>query len=543
MSEQIGTESISQPKNRRRLSIAIIARNAAEALAETLVSVRNLADEIVVLDTGSTDETPMIAERLGAKLYRRAWDDSFAAARNACLTHVSGDWVLWMDAGERLDNDEGRLLREFVDEHADLATGYLLRVALPGREACISGEQIAHVRLHPNRPGLIFHGRVRESQSRSLFAFGMKLEHLPLTLHRSARDHVQENKLAKAERNLRLADLQIAEHGPTADMLNCQGEACQTLGQNETALGHYQKAKEAAEPASAEMLESYYGLLTCLERIPAKVTQSADGATLPSQNRSAQISLCMEALETFSLDAQLLCALGGYLHSLGQRELAARSYEIAFRHGQVEPEIWHIRDIREVAAVCRSAHWQLAGNDEAALSLLGEAWATYPESMRIGRQVVDLHVKHGRRDEALLAVSKLPFALPGKETWRTAVQGACAAVAADWTLAKTFLETAYRGGCRERFCLRWLCVTLLATGNTATAEVVLKVWQTSDGENPELWQIQAAINEQLNKEKKRAAEAEFAGLNGAEGTLRVDPPQEATPGAGQLKRRTGINIS
>ncbi len=542
MSEQIGQEHTSQPKNRRRLSIAIIVRNAAEALAETLVSVRNLADEVVVLDTGSTDETPMIAERLGAKLHRRAWNDSFAAARNACLTLVSGDWVLWMDAGERLEKDEGRLVREFVDEHADLATAYLLRVALPGREACVSGEQIACVRLHPNRPGLIFHGRVRESLTRSLFSFGMKLEHLPLTLLRSARDHDQEKKLVKAERNIRLADLQIAEHGPTADMLNCLGEACQTLGRNETALSHYQRAKETAEPASAEMLEAYYGLLTCLESIPAKSQDASEEAAAPSKNRSAQVSLCMEALETFSLDAQLLCALGGYLQSLGQPELAARSYEVALRHGQVEPEIWHLRDIREVAAVCRSVLLQLEGNDEGALSLLGEAWAAYPESQRIGRQVVELHVKHGRRDEALLAVSKLPFALPGKETWRTAVQGACAAVAANWSVAKSFLETAYRGGCRERFCLRWLCVTLLATGNTATAEVVLKVWQTIDGDNPELAHIQAAVDEQLHREIDRESAAESIHSSGKEGTIRVDPPQETTPAVGQAKRRSGINI-
>src|SRR5436190_1593982 len=221
MSDESRQEPSPQSSNKRRLSIAIIARNAAEGLAETLVSIRNLADEIIVLDTGSTDETPMIAERLGAKLFRRPWDDSFAAARNACLTHVTGDWVLWMDAGERIDREEGQLLREFVDEHADLATAYLLRVALPGHEPLVSGEQIACVRLHPHRPGLIFHGRVRECMSRSLFSFGMKLEHLPLTLYRGSRDHELSATCAKAERNIRLADLQTAEKGPTADMQNC----------------------------------------------------------------------------------------------------------------------------------------------------------------------------------------------------------------------------------------------------------------------------------------------------------------------------------
>ena len=519
-----------ESRSQRRLSVAIIARNAAEALAETLVSVRNLADEIVVLDTGSTDETPMIAERLGAKLHRRAWDESFAAARNSCLTLVSGDWILWLDAGERLDREEGRLLREFVDEHADLATAYLLRVALPGREPLVAGEQMACVRLHPNRPGLLFHGRVRESLSRSLFAFGMKLEHLPLTLSRGTRDLDGEIKAAKAERNIRLADLQIAERGLTADLLNCLGEACQTLGRFEAALGHYQQAKELAEPASAELLEAYYGLLTCLESLPPR--QTTAGAEGPSQNRSAQVSLALEVLETFSLDAHLLCALGGYLQSLGQPQLAARSYEVAYRHGQIEPEIWHLRDIREVAAVCRSALFQLEGKDDEALALLQEAWLAFPESLRIGRQVVELHVNHGRRDEALVAVGKLPAELPGKENWRTAVQGACAAANANWMVAKTFLETAYRGGCRERFCLRWLCVTLLATGNAATAEVVLKVWQTIDGANPEIPYIRSAVEEHLAREKTP---------EGSD-SIRVDPPQEASPAAGPLQRRSGTRV-
>lgn len=518
--------------SRRRLSVAIIARNAAEALAETLVSVRNLADEIVVLDTGSTDETPMIAERLGAKLHRRAWDDSFAAARNSCLTLVSGDWVLWLDAGERLDREEGLLLREFVDVQADLATAYLLRVALPGREPLVAGEQLACVRLHPNRPGILFHGRVRESLTRSLFAFGMKLEHLPLTLSRGVREHDGEVKAAKAERNIRLADLQIAERGPTADLLNCLGEACQTLGRFEAALGHYQRAKELAEPASPELLEAYYGLLTCLESIPPRRASSEDAA--PSQNRSAQVSLALEALETFSLDAHLLCALGGYLQSLGQPQLAARSYEVAYRHGQTEPEIWHLRDIREVAAVSRSTLLKLEGKDDEALALLQEAWAAFPESLRIGRQVVELLANHGRRDEALVAVGKLPPELAGKENWRTAVQGACAAANGNWTVAKTFLETAYRGGCRERFCLRWLCVTLLATGHAATADVVLKVWQTIDGANPELPAIRRAVEERLARDTSPMEE---------NGIIRVDPPQEASPATGLVKRHSGTSVS
>ena len=89
-------EKISRP----RLSVAMIVRDEQEVLATSIDSVRPIADEIVVLDTGSTDQTVTIAKRLGAVVGQAAWDDDFSAARNRCLEQVTGDWVLWLDAGE-----------------------------------------------------------------------------------------------------------------------------------------------------------------------------------------------------------------------------------------------------------------------------------------------------------------------------------------------------------------------------------------------------------------------------------------------------------
>src|SRR5688500_4231047 len=182
-----------------RLSVAVIARNAAEALAETLVSVRNLADDIVVLDTGSTDETREIARALGARVFDRPWDDNFAAARNAALTFVQGKRVLWLDAGETLGKEERRLLAEFIQQHADPATAYYLQVSLPAAGGEASGEQIARLRLHPRRPGLQFTGRTRESLDRSLFAFGITTQSLPLTIQRRS----EERRVGKECRSRR----------------------------------------------------------------------------------------------------------------------------------------------------------------------------------------------------------------------------------------------------------------------------------------------------------------------------------------------------
>src|SRR5436190_5783574 len=83
-----------------RLSVAMIVRSCQEELAATLRSVRDLADELVILDTGSTDGTREVASQFAALVIQQPWQDDFAAARNACLKHVSGEWVLWLDAGE-----------------------------------------------------------------------------------------------------------------------------------------------------------------------------------------------------------------------------------------------------------------------------------------------------------------------------------------------------------------------------------------------------------------------------------------------------------
>jgi len=86
------------------LSIAMIVKNEADCLGECLASVRAAADEIVVADTGSTDDTAAVARRFGARILHVPWRDDFAAARNEALAAATGDWVLHIDADEILDS-------------------------------------------------------------------------------------------------------------------------------------------------------------------------------------------------------------------------------------------------------------------------------------------------------------------------------------------------------------------------------------------------------------------------------------------------------
>src|SRR5262245_33075037 len=117
-----------RPAHCPRLSVAIIARNAENQLAETLESVAGLADEIIVCDTGSTDQTCELARRYQARGIQFTWRDDFSAARNAAWDHARGNWLLWLDAGEWLAPEAAASLRTFLDTQADLNRAYMLLV-------------------------------------------------------------------------------------------------------------------------------------------------------------------------------------------------------------------------------------------------------------------------------------------------------------------------------------------------------------------------------------------------------------------------------
>ena len=87
---------------RPRLSAVLIARDEEAVLARCLDSLRGAVDEVVLLDTGSSDRTVALARERGAAVHEAEWPEDFALARNAALAHATGDWVLWIDADEEL---------------------------------------------------------------------------------------------------------------------------------------------------------------------------------------------------------------------------------------------------------------------------------------------------------------------------------------------------------------------------------------------------------------------------------------------------------
>ena len=91
------------------ISAALIARNEAGVIGACLDSLSGHVDEIVVVDTGSTDATPDIVAGRGGRVLHFPWADDFSLARNRALEAASGDWILYIDADERLSVPDGRV--------------------------------------------------------------------------------------------------------------------------------------------------------------------------------------------------------------------------------------------------------------------------------------------------------------------------------------------------------------------------------------------------------------------------------------------------
>jgi tetratricopeptide (TPR) repeat protein len=150
------------PEGRTKTSISLvmIVRNEEHTLPRCLASVKGIVDEIVVVDTGSTDRTREVATAHGAKLGEFTWCDDFAAARNHALSLATGAWVLHLDADEALSPDSGKLLRGLTAAAPAPIWAYSLPVvSLVDEDGRVEETVSNQKRLFRRQPGLTTYRR------------------------------------------------------------------------------------------------------------------------------------------------------------------------------------------------------------------------------------------------------------------------------------------------------------------------------------------------------------------------------------------------
>ena len=123
---------------------------------------------MVIVDTGSVDETPRIVESFGGRLFHFPWCDDFSAARNESLRHARGDWLFWMDSDDTIPPECGRELRGLVERDVAPRRAGVTSCRSTARAAARTASPttdvtvVDHVKLFRNRPDLRFDGRIHE---------------------------------------------------------------------------------------------------------------------------------------------------------------------------------------------------------------------------------------------------------------------------------------------------------------------------------------------------------------------------------------------
>ncbi len=381
------------------LSLSMIVRDEAERLAACLRSVQGFVDEMVVVDTGSSDDTVAIAEGLGATVHRIDWPGDFAPARNQALQWVSGDWVLVLDADEQLRPEAREPLRQLM-EQPELLLVNLLRQELGALQSPYSNVSRLFRRHPAIRWSRAYHSLVDDSVAELL----QREPHwriadcsTPALLH----DGYRPELLSAGNKAARLRAAMEAELLARPD----DPYACAKLGSLEVAEGQAQRGIELLRrglqhcPAGAH--PERYELLLHLamaeaEREPAAaialyrqalVTPLAPRLTLAARLNLAALLLHQGQLE----DAEELCRQATTVApeiGLGWFNLGV----IRRRRGDLGGALEAYRQ----AAALSPDHAETQQNLAVALLLGGDIIGA-----RQGfRQAIQLLLLQGRRDEA-----------------------------------------------------------------------------------------------------------------------------------------------
>ena len=221
------------------LSIVMIAKNAAGYLEESLSSLSGVADEIVFVDTGSTDVTTEIARKHGCRMYRFEWLDDFSRAKNFGIEQARYRWIMSVDSDEVLDRNEAVAIitKALTDESVPAFIVYQDNLTDSGEI-----QQHMALRLFRNDPRIRFTNPVHECISERLFFHWQGFFPPVLDIHLKHYGYLAKNSKGKLERNIALLQ----------SWLNCEPDniiANYKLGSTLCAVGQKEESLKYLEIA------------------------------------------------------------------------------------------------------------------------------------------------------------------------------------------------------------------------------------------------------------------------------------------------------
>ncbi len=236
-----------------RVSLCMIVRDEEANLHAAVAPLVPLVHEIVIVDTGSTDGTVALAESLGAQVVDFPWCDDFAAARNAGLERATGDWIVWLDADDRLPETSLSALASALRQPPDHAVQWCIESQSGAREPV----RFLQLRQFPRRADVRWTGRIHEEVTSAVRAAGLPIDAAEnvVVVHTGYRDEVTLQR--KHERNVRLLELAREDTPDSATVWHHLSQMYALLGRRDEAVAACERLL-AMEPLDGD--ERYFGL-------------------------------------------------------------------------------------------------------------------------------------------------------------------------------------------------------------------------------------------------------------------------------------------
>jgi tetratricopeptide (TPR) repeat protein len=304
------------------LSFCTIVKNEAANLSRCLDSVKPYVDELVIVDTGSTDNTIAIAQQYGAKIGTFEWCNDFAAARNEALSMVTGDWVLVLDADEELVVKDPQF-RRYLISGAPAIYG-LNRLDLFEVEDIASS---VHPRLFQKLPGIHYVGRYHEqlhTTARIPLTMGL-LDVIEIKHYGNSDANIlQKNQT----RDIPILEQMRDEEGLDLWRLDCLARKYEKVGQSDKAQECYIEALERLLPHLLEGSppENFFWIPTLLDMLGSRALAGEDLET-------AQL-ICQRGLEWCPDFPPLNYLTGELLMHLGFAKGAIAYFQYCLQMGQ-----------------------------------------------------------------------------------------------------------------------------------------------------------------------------------------------------------------
>ncbi len=429
------------------ISLCMIVRDNEDTIHACLDSIYPWVDEIIVVDTGSTDGTQEICRSFGARMFEFPWCDDFSAARNISLQHAQGDWLFWMDSDDTIPMDQAQQLRRLaLGEHAPETFGYVAQVRCPSGN---TGEMtvVDHVKLFRNLPELRFEHCIHEQILPAIRRAGGNVEFTDIYVIHSGSIQTPEVRQKKLERDFRILKKDLQQRPEHPFVLFNLGMTCEDSGDFEAAEDYLRRCIAASGEQESHVRKAWALRVNCM-RATGKLIEA--------------IEMASSALQIFPGDKELLFRRAMLYQDTANYQDAMTDYERVLEESgdrvfqSFDPSICGYKALHNLASVFQTLgrHHDAVERWEQALEIqpgFRPAW------LGLFRSRIDL----GELDSAKEKLKSLPVEVD--DATRALAAAIVAEAEGDWNTAHHTLEAAWEmtGDCE---CLDEACRILMHAG-------------------------------------------------------------------------------